>query len=251
MVKIAQLERRSTLNKEQMIRIAGLTLATAAALTITCQAEAGNRRSKIVLVSPTELPELARMTGQAMALHATADGTTFLYVEQNDGARLVIFDVTDPAKIKQKAAAQLDAPSAFDFVSSLGDHAELVRFRDGQGDAVLDLHNVKLPTITIIPGLKFHRSTGRLPGDGFVIITNQVPVPSDADPLDYQITANSVEPNRVYEVKQVRQEITNHETGTTFLLAADGLYLIRRPTVEKEYKFRTLQISRGNSCTDW
>jgi hypothetical protein len=218
---------------------------------MTGHAATGNRFSKIVLVSPAELPELARVTGQAMVLHATADGRTLLYVEQNDGARLAIFDVTDPAKIEQKAAPQLDAPGSFDFVASLGDHAELIRFRDGRGEAVLDLHEVKLPTITIVPGLKIHRSTGGLAGDGLIAITNQVSVPSDANPLDYQLTANPREPDRVYEVKQVRQEITNHQTGTTFLLAADGLYLIRRPTVEKEHKFHALQISRGDSCTDW
>ena len=238
------------MNTKQMIRIARLTLTAAAALTMTGHAAARNRSSKIVLVSPAELPELARVTGQAMTLHTTADGRTLLYVEQNDGARLAIFDVTDPAKIKQKAAPQLDAPGSFDFVASLGDHAELIRFRDGQGEAVLDLHDVKLPTITIVPGLKFRRSTGRPEGDGFVTISDQLSVPSDANPLDYQITANSGEPDRVYEVKQVRQEITNHDTGTTFLLAEDGLYLIRRPTVEKEYKFQERQVNRFDSCTD-
>jgi len=238
------------LNKKQITRIARLTLTTAAVLTMTGYAEARNGSNKIVLVSPAELPELARVTGQAMVLHPTSDGRTFLYVEQNDGARLAIFDVTDPAKIKQQAAPQLDAPGSFEFVASLGDHAELIRFLDGQGEAVLDLHNVKLPTIKMIPGLKFHRSTELPAGDGFITVSNQATVPSDANPLDYEITANSREPNRVYEVKQVRQEITNHETGTTFLLAADGLYLIRRPTVEKEYKFHERQMSRADSCTD-
>jgi hypothetical protein len=239
------------LNKKQTIRIARLTLAAAAALTMTGHLAARNRPSKVVLVRPAELPGLARVTGQAMALHTTGDGRTLLYVEQNDGVRLVIFDVTDPAKIKQEATAQLDAPGSFDFVASLGDHAELIRFRNGQGEAVLDLHDVKLPTITIVPGLKIYRSTGGLAADGLITITGQVTVPSDANPLDYQITANSRESNDVYEVKQVRQEITNHQTGTTFLLAADGLYVIRRPTVEKEHKFHALQISRSDSCTDW
>jgi hypothetical protein len=102
MVRIAQFERRSTLNKKQMMRIARLTLVVAGALTMTGYAEARNGSNKIVLVSPAELPELARATGQAMTLHTTADGRTLLYVERNDGARLAIFDVTDPAKIKQK-----------------------------------------------------------------------------------------------------------------------------------------------------
>jgi hypothetical protein len=56
-------------------------------------------------------------------------------------------------------------------------------------------------------------------------------------------TANTHEPNRVYDVKQVRQQITNDETGTTFLLAADGLYLIRRPAVEEEHYIHEWQMS--------
>jgi hypothetical protein len=229
-----------------MIRIARLTLTAAAALTMTGYAAARNRSSKIVLVSPAELPELARVTGQVMALHTTADGRTLLYVEQNDGARLAIFDVTDPAKIKQKAAPQLDALGSFEFVASLGDYAELIRFRDGQGEAVLDLHNVKLPTVTIVSGMKFHRSTVGLAGDEFITVSNQATLPSDPNPLDYQITANS----RTYEVKQVRQEITNRATGTTFLLAADGLYLVRRPAVEKEYKFTDWRMNNPYCRTD-
>lgn len=232
------------MDKKRVIRIARLTLASAAALTMTGNAAARSHPSKVVLVTPAELPELARVTGQAMALHATGNGRTFLYVEQNDGARLAIFDVTDPAKIKQEAAAELDAPGSFDFVSSLGEQAELIRFRNGQGEAVLDLHKAKLPTIKIVPGLKFHGSTERLVGDGFAI-TNQPTMQSVANTRDYQIFAsvNSREPERVYDVKQVRQEITNDETGTTFLLGVDGLYVIRRLAVEEEYEIHQQQMS--------
>jgi hypothetical protein len=176
------------LNKKQMIRIAQLTLAAAAALIMTSHIAARNRSSKVILLRPTELPELARVTGQAMVLRATGDGRTFLYVEQNEGARLAIFDVTDLGKIKQEPAAQLDTPGSFDFVSSLGDHAELIRFRDGQGEAVLDLHKAKLPTIKFVPGLKFDGSTERLVGDAFTI-ANQASVQSDANARDYQIFA--------------------------------------------------------------
>lgn len=174
------------MNKKRVIRIARLTLASAAALTMNANAAARNHSGKVVLVSPAQLPELARVTGQAMALHTTGTGRTFLYIEQNDGTRLAIFDVTDPAKIKQEAAAELDAPGSFDFVSSLGQQAELIRFRNGQGEAVLDLHKAKLPTIKIVPGLKFPGSTERLVGDGFAI-TNQMTMQSDANARDYQI----------------------------------------------------------------
>ena len=152
--------------------------------------------------------------------------------------------MTNPAKIKQELAAELDAPGSCDFVSSLGDYADLIRFRDGQGEAVLDLHKAKAPTIKIVPGLKLHGLAERLIGDGFTI-ANQASVQSDANARNYQIfaTVNSREPERVYEVKQVRQEITNDETGTTFLLGADGLYVIRRLAVEEEYEIYQQQMS--------
>jgi hypothetical protein len=230
------------MNKKQTIRIARFTLVAAAVLTMAGHVASRNRPSKVILLRPAELPELARVTSQAMVLHATGNGRTFLYVEQNDGARLAIFDVTNPAKIKQEPAAQLDAPGSFDFVSSLGDYAELIRFRDGQGEAVLDLHKAKAPIIKIVPELKFHGLADRLIADGFTI-GNQASVQSDANVQNYQIlaTVNSREPERVYEVKQVSHEITNDETGTTFLLGADGLYVIRRPAVEEEYEIHQQQ----------
>ena len=238
--------KEKTLNKKRIIRIVRLTLAVAAALAMTGHAEARKRPNKIIVVGPTELPELAQVPGQAMVLHATADGRTLLYVEQNNGTRLAIFDVTDPANIQQEPAAPLDAPGSFDFVASLGDRAELIRFRDGQGEAVLDLHDVKVPTIKVIPGLTFQGSTKHLGGDGFMI-SNEASVQSEAKAVDYQVveTANSLEPHRVYEVKQVRHEITNDKTGTTFLLTADGLFLIRRPAVEEEYKIYQWQMSHS------
>jgi hypothetical protein len=232
------------LNRKRIIRIAQLTLAAAAAFTLTASVEAGNRPNKIIFVRPTELPELARVPGEAMLLHYTGDGKTYLCIEQNHGARLAIFDVTDPAHVKEEGSVEVNAPGSFDFVSSIGDDAELIRFQNGQGEAVLDLHKVKRPTIKMVPGLTFQGSTEHL-GDNAFMISNQASEQSDANAQDYQVvgTANTREPNRVYDVKQVRQQITNDETGTTFLLAADGLYLIRRPAVEEEHYIHEWQMS--------
>jgi hypothetical protein len=51
---------------------------------------------------------------------------------------------------------------------------------------------------------------------------------------DYQVLqiGKSHDADRVTEVKQVRQEVINAGTGTTFLLAEKGLYVIRRPALE-------------------
>lgn len=233
------------MNKKRIIRIAQLTLTAVAALTFTGYAQARNHRSsdKIIVVRPAELPELARVAGQAMMLHDTLDGRTLLYVEQNHGARLAIFDVTDPAHVKAEGSTLVDAPGSFDFASSLGADAVLVRFRNGQGEAVLDLRKVKAPTINMIQGLYSQGATEFLGGD-VLIVAKRPSVQSDADDTDYQVVdiSNPLHPNPLPDIKQVLEKITNDETGTTFLLTTDGLYLIRRPVVEAEFRIRQQQV---------
>jgi hypothetical protein len=96
---------------------------------------------------------------------------------------------------------------------ALEGRAELVRFRQGQGDAVLDLH--KVPTLKNVQELHAQTSTALV---------------SDSSPAkDFSVRDAD---GHIVEVKQVRQEITNADTGTTFLLAEKGLYLIRRPALE-------------------
>jgi hypothetical protein len=57
---------------------------------------------------------------------------------------------------------------------------------------------------------------------------------------DYQVveTANAQHLRVAFDVKQVREEVTNASTGTTFLLTENGLFLIRRPAVESEKRRR-------------
>jgi hypothetical protein len=233
------------MNKKRIIRIAQLTLTAVATLTFTGYAQARNHHSsdKIIVVRPAELPELARVAGQAMMLHDTLDGTTLLYVEQNHGARLAIFDVTDPAHVKAEGSTVVDAPGSFDFSSSLGGDAVLVRFRNGQGEAILDLRKAKTPTLNVIQGLYSQGATEFL-GDGVLLVAKRPSVQSDANDMDYQVLdiSNPLRPNPLPDIKQVLEKITNDETGTTFLLTADGLYLIRRPVVEAEFRIREQEM---------
>jgi len=174
-----------------------------AASAIVAGAVHANPSSSIVLVPPANLPPLAQQGGEAMLLNDAIDGRTLLYVEQNQGARLAVFDVTDPSRIKGKGFVQLDAAGPFDFVSPLGNQAELLRYRQGDRDAVLDLHREDTPRI----------------------------VPATPD---YQLveSANSPQPGGVVDGMQVRAQMTKADTGTTFLLTDKGLYVIRRPGVE-------------------
>jgi hypothetical protein len=233
------------MTRNQVIRITQLTVAVVAAFTVTGQAEAKGRANGIIVERPADLPELAQKAGQAMLLHDTEDGRTLLYIEQNRGARLAIFDVSDPAHVKEEGSARLDAPGSFDFISSLGDYAELVRFRRGQGEAVLNLHKVKDPTLTTIQGLDSQGSTQRLGEDGLIIASQPTVQSGVNDPTDYQVVdiSNPLHPSTVADMKRVLEEITNDETGTTFVLTPDGLYLIRRPAVEQEHDIHEWQMS--------
>lgn len=192
-----------------------------------------NPSSNIVLVPPSDLPELARQSGDAMLLHETPDGRALLYIEQKQGARLATFDVTDPVHIKGEGSVQLDAPGPFDFVLPLGKKAELIRFRQGHEDAILDLHKEKVPNFKIVQGLTLQGPIKRLGNDGFTV-TSQAPRIQSVQDIQVVETANTQDLSHVFDVKQVREQVTNADTGTTYLLTENGLFLIRRPAVESE-----------------
>jgi len=188
--------------------------------------------NQIVLVPPTKLPTLARQSGEAMFLHDSGDGRVLLYVEQREGAQLAIFDVTDPAHVRGEGSVQLDAAGPFDFIANLGKRGELVRFRRDQRNAVLDLRNI--PMLTRVPGLDTQNFTILLADEGSRLTGRAVNAAVEQSARDYKVFQSGESPSddRVVEVKQVRQEVTNPDTGTTFLLAANGLYLVRRPALE-------------------
>jgi hypothetical protein len=186
----------------------------------------------IVLVPPAALPTLARQGGEAMFLHDTGNGRTLLYVEQQEGASLAVFDVTDPAHVRGEGSVQLDASGPFDFLAHLGARGELVRFRGGQGEAMLDLR--RTPTLKKMPGLDAQNSTVLMADGDWRTAGQPINTPLPQGTRNYKIfqSGDSYGDDRVIEVKQVRQEATNADTGTTFLLTQNGLYLIRRPALE-------------------
>jgi hypothetical protein len=222
-------------------RHAALT-AAAAALVSAVAAHAGNA-ANVVVVPPSALPESSRQYAEAMMLRETPSGRTYLYIEQEQGTRLAVLDVTNPARIKAEKVAELSAPGPFDFVSDVGSHAELIRFRGTGQEAVLDFHKAKVPTLDMLPELTVTGRSIPLGEDGVMITDQQNEVLS---PARYQIvdTANSVPYQQIADVKGVKQEITNSETGTTFLLAEEGLYVVRRPAVEASLE--AVPMNSGN-----
>src|SRR5271156_234927 len=82
-------------------------------LTSTAQAEIHSRSKELIVMEARDLPEQAQAPGNSLFLHSDNAGNTFLYVEQQQGARLSVFNVTDPARIKLVMSTPLPAEGAF------------------------------------------------------------------------------------------------------------------------------------------
>ena len=213
-------------------RLSRLALGSVFLALSTLSAANGDPSNSIVVVPPTALPTLARRAGEAMFLHDSGDGRNLLYVEQHNGTELAIFDVTDPGHVRGRGSVRLDAPTVFDFVAHLGKRGDLVRLRDGRGDAVLDLRGT--PALKAISGLNTQNSVVLVADEDWRIAAQPINVPITHIARSYEIfmSAEVSGVDRIVEIKQVVQETTNADTGTTFLLARSGLFLIRRPALE-------------------
>ena len=202
-------------------------IAIVASALVAAPAAYANPRNDVILVPQADLPALARQNGEAMFLHESRDGRALLYIEQNQGAALTILDVTDPVHIKAGGSMQLGQTEPFDFVSSLGKEEELIRFRQSHEDAVLHLLKARISEIGDVRLPKLKGPTGDR-----CDLTGQAPQMQSAS------DSETGDISRAVDWKQVREEVTNCATGTTFLLTDKGLLVIRRPAVEWEKKER-------------
>ena len=223
-----------------------LLLAFSAVFSGTAEAEIVSSSKDIVIEQPTDLPELAQRQGLALELYSgSGDGRTYLYIEQHHGERLVVLDVTDPAKLKMVGTATFAVPAPFDFVRPLGSSAMLVRFRNNVGVAVVDFRKAKEPTLKTVNGLRYPGHTEPLGESGF-LMENLVRLDTPITARDYQVvdTSNPADPRLMYTAKLVTHRATREETGTTFLLGSEGLTVIRRLHAEEAYKIQQDQMKQ-------
>jgi hypothetical protein len=214
-------------------------------MTRWANAQIQSKSNTLIVIPPSKLPELAQTPGNSLFLHNDNEGRVYLYVEQLSGARLAVFDVTDPARVKVISSKKLDVPGPFDFVRPLGDSLELIRFRDNKGVGVLDLHRPGTPIFRMVPALSEPGPAESL-GDAGLLFINEPYNYIPAEAHDYQIVDLSVpgNPSLLATVKQVKHRVTREETGTTYLLGSSGLTVIRRPRVEQDYQ---VQLQQQNS----
>jgi hypothetical protein len=182
-------------------------------------------------------PSFATSAAEDMLLYADAQGSEYLYVEQQQGAMLSVFDVTNPAHIKLAASVETGMHRSYDFVSTVGNSA-LIVFRDGSGDAVLDLDQAKAPRLIEAQAAT---ATELLGTTGYLASTFKpiAPLASQASSVQVVTTAGAT-PRVVTTVANVTKQASRPETGTTFLLGATGVTVVRQIDVERAYK-ETLQ----------
>lgn len=218
-----------------------------ALLASTANAEVVSQSRNLIIEEPANLPELAQRPGIAFHLYTeSGDGNVYLYVEQHNGQRLVVFDVTDPGRVKIVRTINLAVPGPFEFAEPVGTSSVLVRFKNNQGVAVLDLHKAKAPVLKSVQGLQYSGYAEPL-GESTFMVTNNAPMNAARVSRDYQIVdaSNPANPVLLYTADLVTRTITRDETGTTFLLGQNGLTIIRRPRVEMEYQAEQVR-ERGN-----
>lgn len=210
-------------------------------LSVPLQAEVKSHSGNQIVEEPSDLPEMAKTPGQALFLYQAGDGATYLYVEQHDGERLAIYDVTDPAKIKGVASVPVKGSGTFEFVRYLNERTELVRYRESRQAAVLDLSNPKSPTLKSVDDLSQPGQTETLGQTALVMINGHYryvgSVPHDYRLMDVSNPEHSVP---LATIKQVRHKLVDEETGTTYLLGSDGLTVVRRPRVEEDHKIEKI-----------
>jgi len=223
----------------------GLFVAAEVLVTSPAKAEIHSKSKELIVMEARDLPEQAQAPGNSLFLHSDNGGSTYLYVEQQQGARLSVFDVTDPARIKLVTSTALVTNGAFDFVRPLGNNAELVHFRDGHRQAVLDLRKPRRPVFRII-SMVTDLDEAEAVGESGLLVTGETykyvaAVGRDVQVIDIAASA----PTQLATVKDVRHRATNNETGTTFLLGPNGLTVVRRLSIESDYKVHQMQM-QGN-----
>jgi hypothetical protein len=233
---------KNIINSAITVSLAAVALVLPAS---SAQAEIHSKSKELVVMEARDLPEQAQARGNSLLLHSDNAGHTYLYVEQEQGTRLSVFDVTDPSRIKLTVSTTLPAEGAFDFIRPLGENAELVYFRDGQKAGVLDLHKTKQPVLRAL-SITTNLDAAEAIALGGLLATNEPYKYIPAVSRDFQvIDISSRNPSLLVTLKDVRHRLTNNDTGTTFFLCNNGLTVLRRPSVEEDYQVHQIQM-QGN-----
>lgn len=215
------------------------TVLAVIASTVSANAVTDKSQSKTIVVqSSSAVPVLGLEGSEAMYLQKTGDGRALLLVESASGTDLTILDVTDPAKIRRVAETKLGASSVFDFVEPIGDDNVLIRYRDGSGEAMLNVKHSNRPVLKTASAVAGTEAAEKLGETGLLSASTDVMAPIVQNDPIYTVWDNThaAHPNVLATIPGVIQRLANEDTGTLFLLSKDGVTVVRRLRVEHDHK---------------
>ena len=220
------------------------TAILAVSVCFTRPASAFGKPRLIVQTLPTK-SAIAQNSSQDILLRADANGDTYLYVEQQQGALLAVFDVTDPEHMKLVAAIATQAHGAYDFVAPVG-NTELIAFRDGSGAALLDLHKPKAPKLSV-PTEETKSLIEPLGSSGSLVSSIPQSQTAPLQPRDVQLVEAGDASRVLVSLTHVTRQTERLETGTIFLLAEGKVTIVRSLETERQYELnRTIPLAREN-----
>lgn len=227
-------------------RISKALIAAIVAITVGAPMRAAVQSKTIIVETPSDLPEAARVPTEALYLHHTGQAQAILYLEQDQGRKLAILDVTDPAKIRSVGQVSLNAPAPYEFVQDLGSARTLIHYHDHSGFAVISFTNYKVPVLTPEPEY-LHPASAQADGDnGVLLVSNSASTR----------TASKATAERRYEVlsvssgggatplatiQNVIQRVDRPQTGTIFLLTDQGVTVVRCLAAERQHQTNVWQ----------
>ncbi len=223
-------------------RLAFLMLTVAAAGTACAQGGLRPHRQSLLVESPSDLPVLGRQAGVDMFLHDTSHGKTYLYIESASGQTLSILDVTDPAAIRGVGEAAISAPAAFDYVQDVNHQSALVRYRGRQGYAMLDFSRYDRPSLRQTAQLSDATAAESIGDYGLLLTSGEsAPHPTaaaapDEPHLTYAVmdTSHGAAPTVLASMPGVRRRLKKTDTDTLFLLADNGVTVVRNLRAEED-----------------
>jgi len=177
-----------------------------------------------------------------MYLHYTHEAQAILYLEQDQGHKLAILDVTDPANIKAVGRVSVEAPAVYDFVQYLGDSRTLIHYRNHSGFAVISFKNYKQPVLTAEPEY-LHPASAQADGpNGLLLVSSSsASAPVREAQVEVLSISNSSGATPLATIQGVIQRVDRPQTGTIFLLNDQGLTVVRCLAAEREHQTEVWQ----------
>lgn len=200
-------------------------------------AQASTHRAKtdIVVVPLATTSELAQQPSEDILLRVDGAGTPYLYVEQQQGARLVVLNVDDLAHMKVAASIATGVSRPYDFVQPISDTLEQIRFRDGSGSALLNLQKAKSPQIVNVAHT-VAEPVEALGNSGYLLaVTDSRQLPARIASRDHQVVDFGTRAHPLETIAGVTRIAERSDTGTVFLLSAQGITVIRNLSTEQQY----------------